>query len=77
MVLERIQGPALQEYIKSKFGWTNEHLSLIDWETLAKLEPARQPFKRAPFCKLVHRWLYLGKVGQSGEMRLCPGCGGE
>ena len=75
-IIENIQGPEYEKYLKEKFHWDDYTLGLVDWELHSSLEIRKSPAERAAFCKLTHRWTDTGHLARSsGETTPCNECG--
>ncbi len=75
-IIETIQEHNYEKFLKEKFNWNDNLLTMVDWELRASLEKRKSPAERASFCKLTHQWTDTGHLARStGEPTSCNECG--
>jgi len=74
----KVNGTQLEQYMKTKFNWSENTLRKIDWTSLEKTLNKYKPFQRTKICQLMYNWQNVGqqKSLYGEDKGKCPtGCG--
>ena len=51
----------IQEYLQSKFGWSDQVMDKIDWDIFQETMEKRPIHKSTNIIKYIHRWQHMGR----------------